>query len=99
MTKFMTPAKFSSWRMVAESSRPIAPEHQPGDDQGRKHRDEPERREVDAEAQRDSQEHVDLDDRHARPGEQLADQQIPPRQRRRQQDAHAAHLPVVDHGQ
>ena len=25
MTKFMTPAKFSSWRMVVDSSRPMAP--------------------------------------------------------------------------
>ena len=56
-------------------------------------------RNVDADQQRHDHEDIGLEHRQQHAGEELAQQQIPARQRRRQQQAHHPHLAVIDHRQ
>ena len=72
-------------------------EHQARKDQRRQHREIADRRRRDIPEPRDQQEGIDLQQRNRGSRNELAEQQIPARQRTHQQGTHIAHLAVVDH--
>ena len=97
ITKFITPAKFSSCLTTDDISIPSPPSMRPESTSAVQHEKVPDGRRADVPKSRDKKESINLQNRNGGPGDQFRAQKVPARERADEQGAHIAHLAVIDH--